>query len=910
LTIDREKILLAAQGFIQKKRYDKAVTEYQKIIQQDPDDARILLKIGDLQLKMEAYADAIATYERVGKHYASQGFALKAIAVYKQILETVSRHVPELTDRYSYITPQLADLYAQLGLISDALATYDEVATQLQRAGQDRRAIDVFQKIVALDTTNPLPHLRLAEAYSRVKEVDDAISHFATAADILIGLGRDEDAIKVIERLLHHRADPVYSRKAAELYLAKGKPSDGMLALAKLQICFQADPRNIETLTLLASAFITIGQPTKAIAVRKELARIAKDQGRFDTYRQTIEQLQKAAPDDEEVRRLVAAPAARSPSTQVSAPPPSAADSDVEELSASEFTEAVPSLPPQRIQPQIVPAARGGADVRRPTVSAPPEVEIVEEPADAEVPDDQIIGDEQAFDPGVHRAVLIDAQTLYDRGRAAEAIARLENGLSSFPQSLAIRRRLRDMLYEVGEQEKTAEQMCSIATILLEGGDEQGAAEELAAVLSFLPTHPEARQILIDLGYEVPNVDEGAPDYGGAAGTEQVEPVPPARAPADSVPLPSYDLEEVGATDAMSSPGYDVRTEAYERKRQAFEAAPRSPLPSFPLDEIPTALGEAAARRQAAGAASLPGLRDRRPNASAATRPASAADLAPADDALREALEEADFFMSRGLLEDARAILDEQRKRAPNHPLIVEKLRELDGGGMPAKAAAAAPDHPRHAAQARAAAPPDRAFDIAASLDALDRMDTGDETDLRPSAENLDVEDVFAKFKEGVKAQVSETDSATHYDLGLAYREMGLVPDAIEEFEVASNDPKRTCVCQSMIGMIHRSQGNIDASIDAFIKGLHAEIKTADQEIGLYYELGDAYESKGNPSEALYYFRKVAHRNPSYDDMRGAVTVRIRALPGGAQRQVMAQAVGATSDFDTAFDAAFNIKRK
>ena len=43
---------------------------------------------------MEAYADAIATYERVGKFYASQGFALKAIAVYKQIREIIAQARP------------------------------------------------------------------------------------------------------------------------------------------------------------------------------------------------------------------------------------------------------------------------------------------------------------------------------------------------------------------------------------------------------------------------------------------------------------------------------------------------------------------------------------------------------------------------------------------------------------------------------------------------------------------------------------------------------------------------------------------------------------------------------------------------------------------------------------------------
>jgi tetratricopeptide (TPR) repeat protein len=67
LAVDREKILQAAQKHVDKKKFDKAIQEYQKIIQQDPNDARTLLKIGDLQARMEAYAEAIATYDRVGQ---------------------------------------------------------------------------------------------------------------------------------------------------------------------------------------------------------------------------------------------------------------------------------------------------------------------------------------------------------------------------------------------------------------------------------------------------------------------------------------------------------------------------------------------------------------------------------------------------------------------------------------------------------------------------------------------------------------------------------------------------------------------------------------------------------------------------------------------------------------------------
>ncbi|MCC6664054.1 MAG: hypothetical protein IT375_09930, partial [Polyangiaceae bacterium] len=119
---DREKLLQSAQKWVDKKRYDRAVEDYLKVVQLDPKDMRTLLKVGDLQTRIQAYDQAIATYDRVGQFYAEQGFALKAIAVYKQIREVIRKHAPALTERYAYIVPKLAEIYAQLGLTSDALA--------------------------------------------------------------------------------------------------------------------------------------------------------------------------------------------------------------------------------------------------------------------------------------------------------------------------------------------------------------------------------------------------------------------------------------------------------------------------------------------------------------------------------------------------------------------------------------------------------------------------------------------------------------------------------------------------------------------------------------------------------------------------------------------------------------------
>ena len=52
MSIEREKILQAAQKYIEKKKYDRAIVEYQRIVQEDPNDARTLLKIGDLQARL------------------------------------------------------------------------------------------------------------------------------------------------------------------------------------------------------------------------------------------------------------------------------------------------------------------------------------------------------------------------------------------------------------------------------------------------------------------------------------------------------------------------------------------------------------------------------------------------------------------------------------------------------------------------------------------------------------------------------------------------------------------------------------------------------------------------------------------------------------------------------------------
>src|SRR6185503_14540254 len=114
--------------------------------------------------------------------------------------------------------------------------------------------------------------IKLAELYSKERLIDEAAAEFSVACEQLRRQGRQDDFVKVAERLLWHRPEnAALSRELAGLYLRRNDPRR---ALQKLQACFKADPRDVETLGLLAQAFQALEQKAKTVSVLKELARI------------------------------------------------------------------------------------------------------------------------------------------------------------------------------------------------------------------------------------------------------------------------------------------------------------------------------------------------------------------------------------------------------------------------------------------------------------------------------------------------------------------------------------------------------------------------------------------------------------------------------------------------------------
>jgi tetratricopeptide (TPR) repeat protein len=910
LSIEREKILQAAQKYIEKKKYDRAIVEYQRIVQEDPNDARTLLKIGDLQARLSAYPEAIATYDRVGQFYASQGFALKAIAVYKQIRELIKKHAPDLADRYGHIVPKLAEIYTQLGLTSDALAAWDEVATRLQRASRDRDAIEVFRKMVALDQGNPLPHLRLAEACCRVQSLDEAIDSFWTAAELLLNLERADDALKVVERILHFRPDARFARVAAELYLGRGTREDGMQALAKLQVCFQADPKDLETLGLLAQAFTLIGQEAKAVEVYKEMARLAREQNKTELYSQLLGHLRQVAPSDDQVAAFDSMvpgaqsqsqrPADYSQSSRPSQPShASLSDSEVELLEDSQnFDVAAPqtvTLPEPRLR-----------------VASAPDVVVVDE--QLEVAEE--VNDPSSFDTHAHaRKAIVDAESFRKLRLYPKAVEALHIALEIDPRSLEIREKLREVLLEAGELDAARQESINVAQLYLEAGNLGQAEVLLSQVLEIDPENHDAlllwEQLAIGSSPYTEEVDDGRTRVRGE---HDMLPGVPSDGFDPSSPLPSYDLEEIGAEQAMhGEAGRRLPRHSLAAMDDPFGSPgnPDEPLPSFPLasqsDDDELGIGND-------GATEVTSLADYEDEEEISIVeefvPAAKAELVPPAaeanyEGLEDVLDEAEFFAARGLYEDAKAILLEQLGRTPHHKLVLERLAEIEAqlgssGESQTKERSQLSDHGSS-----------KDFDVDESLTALDSLEMPPESfsaesrQMLSSTQDIDVDQVFEKFKAGVKAQVADNDSATHYDLGVAYKEMGLLPDAVGEFETAARDSARECMCFAMIGMIYLEQNQLDRAAEAYVRALSAAQKTVEQEMSLYYDLGNVYEMKGKNQDALYYFQKIARRDPGYRD----VSDRIAQLsPRAPQHALNNQRAVNDEEFDRVFDDLFESK--
>jgi len=170
----------------------------------------------------------------------------------------------------------------------------------------------------------------------------------------------------------------------------------------------------------------------------------------------------------------------------------------------------------------------------------------------------------------------------------------------------------------------------------------------------------------------------------------------------------------------------------------------------------------------------------------------------------------------------------------------------------------------------------DDSFDLAAELDdafaqrELPRINDAPNGVLSTVDEGF--ESIFSDFKRGVSETLSEGDSETRYDLGIAYKEMGLLEDAIGEFRVCMESPVRRVDSLHMLGLCALELGRAGDAVHHLEQLLSLPELAESRRPGIEFDLGRAYRESGDRARARDTFERVLESDPAYPGIAEALS--------------------------------------
>jgi tetratricopeptide (TPR) repeat protein len=262
---NKQKVLSAAEKFVQQGKLQNAIAEYDKILKHDAKDLTVNNTIGDLYARLGESVKAIECFKKVGDAYAAQGFTVKGIAMYKKI----TKLHPSVDSSL-----KLAELYTQQGLFNDARAQYLQVAEDFMKNGDLDQSVRLFQKVLEMDPENVPMRVKLAEVYVRLDKKKEAWEIFSAAAESLRSRGSLAAAEDILKRML--TLDPGNSY----VLLLRGKAAlegnDPKNAIAYLEKAADIDSHP-EGLRDLLKAHLQIGALPKAAPIAEKLLSVHND---------------------------------------------------------------------------------------------------------------------------------------------------------------------------------------------------------------------------------------------------------------------------------------------------------------------------------------------------------------------------------------------------------------------------------------------------------------------------------------------------------------------------------------------------------------------------------------------------------------------------------------------------------
>jgi len=901
----KEKARANAEKYLQQNKLQNAITEYEKILKEEPRDLAILNTVGDIYARLGQNEKAIERFRVVGESYANDGFFLKSIALYKKITKLDPNGLAAME--------KLAELYRKQGLVGDARSMLLLAAEAYTRKGQSKETLRLLKQLVLFDPENVQVITRTADLMTQGGQRNEAREMLAQTANTLVERHALDPAQKILDRLIlldktnmraqELRAQVTYElgnhEKAAELYEAIPDLDSRSDALRNLLDAY-LKLGNLDNALLLARKLITVHRDPEGVL--KVAARLYKENDTLraiDLYNEFSTDVM--GHDKEEVMAHLHGSVSRvrnnpeALQTLYNLFQHAGESSMIAEILELMAHAAVQSNQLERardaykelieLEPENSAHVQGYRQVC--ALLGPPGTQVAPVPVQRRAEDEPRTLEEflttsepqlpkQSYQPEIDEKIataLTEAELCESFASKTRGITALEAALRSAPDDLRLNRTLA-LLYSQEGQAARAAGCYSVMHRVLEGLGESEAAGYYANLAgSGQTTTWEAKSgefASRDFSLGSPDATGNTEEIDLSSEWESVWQEPAAEVPTAPAPAPTP------ATEATSGSISELLEEVHFCLNQQI------------WSEAETGIGRLS--KVFPDHPELPALRARlQQGTAAAPSSRTAAPMPPSGFAPIEVIEVIDHTPSLSVTPPAAPA--PPAPYTPATPTLSSLAAELDaelGDGFaptpqprrepsarPAPPASLAPRAP--VAQPPLAPPvqppvqPQQVAQMAAAV-----APPEEEVPVTPSVFG----DLLQNFERDLAApEQDDGDLETHFNLGIAFREMGLLDEAIGELQK---------VCRAEAGQLKPARMQeayiwlatcfVEKSVpEASFKWFQRALETAPNEesrTAVTYELASAYEAAGRKREALDHFMEVYGNNIDYRD----VATRIREL--------------------------------
>ena len=253
MSTKKDKLIEDAQRLTLRGQLDKAIKVYEQVLSLDASAINQRQKLAELLVKVGRIDEARAAFEIIGKHYSSNGFYLKAIAVYKQLQKLFPGDVS--------ITLTLAGLNEKHGLVGNALAEYKQVYDYYEKSSNIEDALKILDRMQNVDPQNINIKLKLAESYFQIGKKDESYAVFGRLASLLQERGDSAAFSK-----LNTRIQQLFAEKpefVLEVLTEQVEGGNAASAVPGIQSLLRNNPNDKRIWDLIVLAYQKLGQPQR-----------------------------------------------------------------------------------------------------------------------------------------------------------------------------------------------------------------------------------------------------------------------------------------------------------------------------------------------------------------------------------------------------------------------------------------------------------------------------------------------------------------------------------------------------------------------------------------------------------------------------------------------------------------------